>query len=130
MTTQTTEAKIKAGEVLTGLEQYLKAERRKVERALSENKQANGNGLEALWQERDSPAEDEIREVEFDHRAKLLNQWRDIEAALQRLHQKAFGRCIDCGRKIAVKRLLANPMVSRCLPCQTSIEGEMSTPSL
>ena len=121
---------INSKNVFKELERYLKDEQRRVELAISESKNANGNGLQELWQERDSPAEDEIREVEFNHRANLLNQWRDIEEALQRLKEKAFGRCLDCGKQIAAKRLLANPMVSRCLPCQRRVEGDISTPSL
>ena len=130
MTSLTIKTDMNHNKVLQELEGYLKVEQRKVELAISESKNANGNGLQELWQERDSPAEDEIREVEFNHRAKLLNQWREIEEALQRLQQKAFGRCIDCGKQIAAKRLFASPMVSRCLPCQARVEGDISTPSL
>lgn len=115
---------------LREIERRLNEEQGRVERAIIESKKASGNGLERLWQERDSPAEDEIREVEFNHRASLLFQWREIEDALERLRHQRFGRCVECGKKIAVKRLVANPMVSRCLPCQTSLEGDISTPSL
>jgi DnaK suppressor protein len=116
--------------VLSEIEKRLNDEQRQVELAILASKNAGGNGLEVLWQERDSPAEDEIREVEFNHRASLLGQWRDIEDARQRLKQQSYGRCIDCGKKIAIKRLSANPRVSRCLACQTGIEGDISTPSL
>ncbi len=125
-----TKPDLNRSKVLKEIEGRLQDEQRRVKLAIIENKQASGNGLEALWQERDSPAEDEIREVEFNHRAKLLFQWRDIEDALQRLNHESFGRCIDCGKKIAAKRLNANPMVARCLLCQTSIEGDISAPSL
>ena len=114
--------------VLKKIEQHLQNEQRKVELAILESK--NAGELEALWQERDSPSEDEIREVEFNHRDNLILQWRAIEEALGRLQQESFGHCIDCGKKIATKRLLANPMVSRCLPCQTRIEGDRLMPSL
>ncbi len=117
-------------DVLKALEKRLEDEQHKVELAIIESKNAGGNGLEKLWQERDSPAEDEIREVEFTHRASLLGQWRDLEDALQRLKHQAFGLCIDCGKNIPTKRLLANPTVSRCLPCQSGLEGEVSSPSL
>ncbi|MEB2362738.1 MAG: TraR/DksA family transcriptional regulator [Bryobacteraceae bacterium] len=41
-----------------------------------------------------------------------------IDAALRRLDEGTFGKCEDCGRPIALKRLEAIPWASRCVPCQ------------
>jgi RNA polymerase-binding transcription factor DksA len=130
MKSLTTNASLNRDGALREIEGRLKDEQRRVETAIIESKKADGHGLEKLWQERDSPAEDEIREVEFIHRASLLFEWRQIEDALERLRRQRFGRCIECGKKIAVKRLVANPIVSRCLACQAGFEGDISTPSL
>lgn len=57
---------------------------------------------------------------------------RDVEAALQRIHDNSFGSCIECGRAISPKRLVAVPWASRCIQCQEVEDrsGEERTPSL
>jgi RNA polymerase-binding transcription factor DksA len=78
---------------------------------------------EGEWQERDSPSEDEIREVEFIRREALQARLRDIEAALERMRRKTYGACVDCKRKVPVRRLFNDLTVSRCLDCQTIADG-------
>lgn len=51
-----------------------------------------------------------------------IREMRDIEAALQRVREKAFGACIDCGSDIAFERLLAYPTAKRCIACQEKHE--------
>lgn len=53
-----------------------------------------------------------------------IAEMRDIEAALQRIRDKAFGVCIDCGDDIAFTRLQAYPTAKRCLGCQERRERE------
>jgi DnaK suppressor protein len=53
-----------------------------------------------------------------------INEMRDIEATLQRIKDKAFGVCIDCGDDIAFNRLQAYPTAKRCLVCQEKRERE------
>lgn len=59
---------------------------------------------------------------------------QDTEAALQRLRSNSYGYCVDCGQAIDRKRLLAYPIVKRCLHCQREHENmhseKDSTPSL
>lgn len=59
---------------------------------------------------------------------------QDTDAALQRLHTNSYGHCVDCGQVIERKRLLAYPIVKRCLQCQREHENmhseKDSTPSL
>jgi RNA polymerase-binding transcription factor DksA len=40
-----------------------------------------------------------------------------IESALKRMEDGTYGRCVDCGKAIAKKRLEALPEAERCLPC-------------
>ncbi len=100
----------------------LRQEKFQIETAIASNLRATEEMSEA-WQERDSPAEDEIRDVEYSHRANLQAMLRHINEALERLTNKTFGRCVDCGKKIEGKRLQIAPTVSRCLACQSTLEG-------
>jgi RNA polymerase-binding protein DksA len=45
-----------------------------------------------------------------------------IEAAERRLADGTYGYCLDCGTAIPVSRLRANPIATRCIPCQTEVE--------
>ena len=54
--------------------------------------------------------------------AKGLQARRDAErkglqAALARLDDDDYGFCEDCGEDIAIARLKANPVVTRCVSC-------------
>ncbi len=60
---------------------------------------------------------------------------RDVEAALARIGNDVYGRCVSCGDDIDRERLDAYPTAKRCLTCQTKYEtdrrgGRDATPSL
>ena len=40
-----------------------------------------------------------------------------LQAALQRLKEEEFGYCLECGDEIEEARLLANPVVIKCMAC-------------
>ncbi len=44
-------------------------------------------------------------------------QRRRLRAALERIDEGEFGFCVDCGDKIAAKRLDLDPTVPKCLSC-------------
>ncbi|MBV8502341.1 MAG: hemerythrin domain-containing protein [Paucibacter sp.] len=46
-----------------------------------------------------------------------------IEAALRRIDQGRYGRCVDCAEPIPVDRLLAQPECLRCATCQGRFEA-------
>jgi DnaK suppressor protein len=46
-----------------------------------------------------------------------------IEAALNRVEEGTFGRCIDCGKVIPDERLEARPEVARCVQDQQRFES-------
>lgn len=52
-----------------------------------------------------------------------LNEWRDIEDALERIQNGGFGLCVDCGGEIERGRLDAYPTAKRCLGCQRHYEA-------
>ena len=47
-----------------------------------------------------------------------------IEAALERIEEGRYGRCEECGRKIARDRLEALPYVALCVRCASQQEQE------
>jgi DnaK suppressor protein len=45
-----------------------------------------------------------------------------VDEVLQSLATGQYGRCIECGRHIALARLRAMPLAVRCLACQDRFE--------
>lgn len=72
-----------------------------------------------------------VRSAAFDREADAL---QDVEQTLARLRDRSYGYCLECGGPIARERLLADPTVKHCLPCQRRREdmrgGRDPTPSL
>ncbi len=50
-----------------------------------------------------------------DARRRLL----ELDSALERLETGEYGVCVNCGRPIAVERLLARPTATTCIECAT-----------
>ena len=47
-----------------------------------------------------------------------------IDAALDRLDEGRYGRCLECGADIAAARLRALPFAVRCLDCEDAREAD------
>ena len=60
-----------------------------------------------------------IAEVERD-----IAEVAAIDAALRRLDDGTYGRCVDCGTAIEAARLARSPEVARCLSCQQRQEQQ------
>lgn len=45
-------------------------------------------------------------------------QRTEVLAALARVDDGSYGRCVDCGNPVPDERLEARPATSRCVPCQ------------
>jgi RNA polymerase-binding transcription factor DksA len=58
-----------------------------------------------------------------------LAEFRDLEAALQRLDEGRYGTCVACGEAIADERLRVQPAAPRCTACQTAQERAEHTHS-
>lgn len=58
-----------------------------------------------------------IRERE----AKLISK---IEEALERIEEKTFGICEECGEEISEKRLKARPVTTLCINCKRQQENQ------
>jgi RNA polymerase-binding protein DksA len=62
-----------------------------------------------------------------------VGELREVENALARISEKAYGACADCGEPIGYARLKAQPAAARCVPCQERRErgyAHGSTPTL
>jgi len=45
-------------------------------------------------------------------------QRAEVLAALARVDDGSYGRCVDCGGQVPEPRLEARPATARCVPCQ------------
>ena len=48
---------------------------------------------------------------------------RDVNDALRRMDEGAYGICVDCGREIPTERLEARPYSIRCVEDQAKADG-------
>jgi DnaK suppressor protein len=49
-----------------------------------------------------------------------LTALAEIDAALDRMAQGLYGRCVTCARPIPEDRLEALPMAAQCMPCRAN----------
>ncbi|GIH29341.1 dksA/traR C4-type zinc finger family protein [Acrocarpospora phusangensis] len=49
-------------------------------------------------------------------------QRKAVLAALKRLDEGGYGRCVDCGKIVPEGRLEARPEAARCVQCQARVE--------
>ena len=64
----------------------------------------------------------EWREIGFATRELLVERVNRLVAAIDRLNEGEYGRCVECGEDIAPARLRAMPEVPTCVSCQDKIE--------
>ena len=55
--------------------------------------------------------------------AKFPQPADEVDAALRRLVEGAYGICVDCGSDISEARLTAVPEAARCLECESTRDG-------
>jgi DnaK suppressor protein len=48
-----------------------------------------------------------------------VGQRAEVLAALARIDDGSYGRCVDCGQPVPEARLEARPATGRCVPCQS-----------
>jgi len=56
-----------------------------------------------------------------------VRELEKLEAALARIDEGTFGRCIECGAEIAFKRLAVYPVATRCAGCQGIYERDLQS---
>lgn len=50
-------------------------------------------------------------------------QRAQVQEALQRIEDGAYGSCVNCGRTLPDERLEARPEAARCIECQEQLEA-------
>jgi DnaK suppressor protein len=75
----------------------------------------------------------DLADEERDRQLSLLLSDRDreklfeIDAALERIDEKTYGVCEECGKKISSNRLKIMPFARLCVPCQSGFEKNQRT---
>ena len=67
----------------------------------------------------DSSVEEQDRELGLLLQDRDQARLKGIENALQRMESDDFGYCDECGENISKKRLMAVPLTSMCINCQS-----------
>lgn len=114
--TETT-AKDTLTKITGGIFKKLEAEERHIRQVLADNSE-DLEDLRSDWQERDDPAERNIRYVEWGQYSSLQDALAGVLDAKQKVIDGKYGLCEDCGNKISPKRLAAVISARRCLECQ------------
>ena len=74
-----------------------------------------------------------VTDLHLQEAGRDLEELRDIDGALQRLEDRSYGQCEQCGNEIGYPRLQAQPTATRCIECQAQYEkthAHKSTPTL
>ncbi len=61
-----------------------------------------------------------------DRERKLLEK---IDEAIQRIDDKVFGECEECGEMISIGRLKARPVTTLCINCKSEQESKENKPN-
>ena len=62
-------------------------------------------------------------EITADMVSRRATELRQIDRALADIEAGRYGLCQECGEQIAPARLKALPFATRCVACQSEIEG-------
>ena len=105
-----------------GLDQFNRSQLQHFRTALWEQR---GFRLEQLRQlsTAEPPASDQLGEVTDALRTAAAAALADIDAALNRLRDGSYGRCVRCGQPLLAERLEILPATARCMPCQQVTES-------
>jgi RNA polymerase-binding transcription factor len=80
------------------------------------------NTLDPDWEEQATVRQNDEVLDELAEEERL--QARAIRAALQRMADGSYGRCVTCGEPIAPRRLAALPYATQCIACVTRAEQQ------
>lgn len=110
-----------------GLRRILAERRREISREIQDK--FRDVRAEAEWKETSEELDaggifeaDTQQDIEFaliEMKAETLDQ---INQALSRLDEGAYGYCLECGEEIPERRLCALPFATRCKDCEEALE--------
>lgn len=109
---------------------------RSIKRDLEEQRSALTNSIKSLGTARDADQgreivkdpygaasmthDEEVNAAVADRRARQL---REVSQALEDINAGRYGICRECGEPIAKARLKVMPFATRCVGCQSKLEG-------
>lgn len=67
------------------------------------------------------PTEGLDKELILEHNEEEI--YHAVNAALQRIDDGTFGKCVECGKTISKARLDAIPFTANCIDCERKIEA-------
>jgi DnaK suppressor protein len=107
----------------TMLEDSLRGQRRRLQDGLREHLLKSDDDRARILADRVGDIEDEsvaalIIDLDLSEVDRDVEELRDVEAALERIHGARFGMCASCGDAIPCERLAARPTAMRCNRCQ------------
>lgn len=119
------------GEVVT-LKRRLELEEKRIRDVMHEEftrRESSADTLEAtggLAQYHETTDDEAIVDVLNDSTVQSMTRFtvslRAVERSLKAIEDGTYGVCEDCARHIGVRRLTANPVATRCTPCQAKHE--------
>ncbi|MBL8151699.1 MAG: TraR/DksA C4-type zinc finger protein [Blastocatellia bacterium] len=109
---------------LDAIAAQLQSEKEKLHNSASYARSLPTDELTDGWQERDSAAERELRDIEYSKLSAMQLRLRQLDEAQERLKAGTYGLCTECGKEINPKRLALDPAVALCVSCQSSFEKE------
>jgi DnaK suppressor protein len=109
-------------------------------RLLLETRESQQGGLRALHSQDRQPEYEEGAQIKLaddvltTHSESVRREVMQIDAALGRMDEDEYGKCIDCGQEIPIERLRALPFTLRCQEDEElrelSLRGNAPRPSL
>ena len=109
-----------SSDAVQAAEKHLRQDLRSVEKELTDLGATSDGGVKVLLDEGFADAAQTTSE-----RAQVLSlvdglrqRLEDLLAALQRIENGTYGRCVQCGRDIAPERLEAIPAAPLCIKCK------------
>jgi DnaK suppressor protein len=63
------------------------------------------------------------REMGYVMSSNMRSNLDQVDEALTRIADRTFGKCLNCGQDISIKRLELLPFARFCVPCQEKMES-------
>ena len=91
-----------------------------LERAWTDHSEMDGAHSNHMAESGSDSFEEDVRLTRMESAGEEIDE---IDAALERLHEGAYGACEECGKALSLERLRAIPYARLCLPCKRAEEA-------
>lgn len=110
--------------ILSEMKKELLVELKELEKKIDENPFESSSEVNPYpIHPSDLGTDEEIRESNAEIYSRLSEKLRDIEIALEKIRNKTYGKCENCGKDISAARLKALPFSKYCIKCAEMLEG-------